>query len=329
MLISFFKSNNASAFIFIPFIAVAIWTFGYFYPSPLVAQNGMPLYNFILQLANNNQWVTISLGLLMIVSEAFLLNFIINENEILNRKFFLPGIFYILFMSSNKTVLCLHPLIFANLFILLAIQRLLNSYRKESAFSHVFDAAFLFSIASLFYLPSLVFFPLIAVALILLRPFNVREWLISLIGIVVPYIFIITFYFVENLNFYTFLKEKFSLVFHQANTNIVFFNSPYTITLCVGATIILLSFGKLFSNLQSGSQKAKKGAILLLWLFALSLVSILITTNALTDYFGAIAIPAAVFSANYASNVKKQWWIELLFLLFLLSVFINLALYYF
>lgn len=329
MLVSFFKSNNASAFIFIPFIAVAIWAFGYFYPSPLVVQNGMPLYEFMFQLVNHTKWFTITLGLLMIIVEAFFLNFIINENDILNRKYFLPGIFYILFMSSNKMVLCLHPLIFANLFILLAIQRLLNSYRKEKGFSHVFDAAFLFSIASLFYLPSIVFFPLIAVALILLRPFNIREWLISLIGIVVPYIFIVTFYFAKNLNFYTLIIEKFQLTFSPINTNIVFFNSPYGITICIGSVIILLSFGKLFSNLQSGSQKAKKGALLLLWLFSLSLVSILITTNAITDYFAAIAIPAAVFSANYASNVKKQWWIELLFLFFLLSIFINLALHYF
>ncbi|MEO6902095.1 MAG: DUF6427 family protein [Bacteroidia bacterium] len=329
MLVSFFKTNNASAFIFIPFIAFAIWAFGYLYPSPLVVHNGMPLYEFMAQLVNHTNWFPITFGLLMIIAEAFLLNFIINENEILNRKFFLPGIFYILFMSSNKMGLCLHPLIFANLFILLAIQRLLNSYRKDNAFSHVFDAAFLFSIASLFYLPSLVFFPLIAVALILLRPFNVREWLISLIGIVVPYTFIITFYFVKNINFYSILKEKFQLTFRQANTSIVFFNNPYTITLCIGAIIIILSFGKLFNNIQTGSQKAKKGTLLLLWLFGLSLFSILITTNSLTDYFAAIAIPAAVFSANYAGNVKKQWWIELLFLFFLLSIFINLALHYF
>jgi hypothetical protein len=329
MLISFFKSNNASAFIFIPFIALAIWAFGYFYPSSLGVQNGMPLYELIIQLVNQTKWVTITVGLIMIIAEAFLLNFIINENEILNKKFFLPGIFYILFMSSNKMVLYLHPLIFANLFILFGIQKLLNSYRKDKPFSQVFDAAFLFSIASLFYLPSLIFFPLLAVALILLRAFNIREWLISLIGILVPYIFVITFYFIENRNFYAFFKEKIHLTFRQANANIVFFNSPYSITLFIGLIIILLSFGKLFTNLQIGSQKAKKGALLLLWLFGLSMVSILITTNALTDYFRAVAIPAAVFSANYAGNVKKQWWIELLFLLFLLSIFINLTLHYF
>ena len=264
----------------------------------------------------------------MVIAEAFLLNFIINENEILNKKFFLPGIFYVLFMCSNNAALWLNPLIFANLFILFAIQRLLNAYRKEKAFSQVFDAAFLISVATLFYLPCIVIYPLLGVALLLLRPFNIREWIISLIGIIVPYIFVITFYFLKDIHFYTFIVNKLQLIFSQTNSNFAL-NNPYIVTLGIGITIILLSFGKLFSNLNNGSQKAKKGILLLLWLFMLSLISVFITTNAPLDYFGALAIPAAVFSANYANNVKKQWWIELLFLLFLLSVFVNLSLYYF
>src|SRR3954470_8328591 len=198
MFVSFFKSNNASAYIFIPVFALALWVFGFIHPVTIPAvKHAMPFYELLAGPVSNT-WVNIILSLLIIIAEAFFLNYIVNENEILTRPSFLPAVLYIIFMSSNKAMFILHPLVFGNFFLMVAIHRLLNSYRKEKAFSHFFDAGFLISIASLFYFPYIVFFPILAAALVVLRPFNWREWIISLAGIIVPYILVATIYYLRN-----------------------------------------------------------------------------------------------------------------------------------
>lgn len=322
MFIKFFKSNNASALLFLPAIAIVIWVFGFIHPTVLPVKHTMPLYELMAGSFINIPWLSCLIALILVVGEAFLLNFIVNENEVLSKQNYLPALFYIVFMSNNNAMLTLHPLLFGNLFLLLAIQKLLSSYRKDKAFSEAFDAGLLISIASLFYFPFAVFLPLLGIGLIILRPFNWREWLISFIGALIPYLFVITFYFLyDKLDylffdkmFYQFIRKKPSLDFPKT----------FYFMIGVGWLIVLFSIGKIIVGVGIGSQRTKKSIIFLVWFFFLSALSILVAPEISTKYFSAMAIPAAVFCSNYFANIKKEWWAEFLFLLLLSSLFVNL-----
>jgi hypothetical protein len=327
MFIRFFKSNNASALIFLPLFAIAIWAFGFIHPSIIPVKHSMPLYEMCGGLFSNILRLGTFFAMLLIIGEAFLLNYIVNENEVLSKQTNLSALFYVLFMSNNNDMLLLSPPLFANLFLLFALNKLLSSYRKDNAFSQSFDAGFLISIATLFYFPYVVFLPLLIVGLIIMRPFNWREWLISFIGASIPYIFVITFYFWnDKLDYLFFDKMFFSLI--REKTSQVFPKSFYFM-IGTGWTILLFSIGKLFQGVGIGSQKTKKSIILLVWFFFFSALSVLIAPEISTKYFSALAIPAAVFCANYFANIKKQWWAEFLFLLLLSSIFVNLIAHYF
>lgn len=322
MFIRFFKSNNASALIFLPLIAIAIWVFGFIHPTALPVKNAMPLYELIAGNFVNIPWLSCLIGLLLVIGEALLINFIVNENEVLSKQNYLPALFYIVFMSNNDAMLTLHPLLFGNLFLLFAIQKLLSSYRKDKAFSEAFDAGLLISTASLFYFPFAVFLPLLGIGLIILRPFNWREWFISFLGALIPYLFVCTFYFLYNQlynlfydkMFYQFIREKPSLDFPKS----------FYFMLGLGWLLILFSIGKIVLGVGIGSQRTKKSIIFLVWFFFLSALSMLVAPEISTKYFSAMAIPAAIFCANYFTNIKKEWWAEFLFLLMLCSLFVNL-----
>ena len=159
----------------------------------------MPLYEILAKPLNNFHYLATLIAFILIVCEAFLLNYIVNENEILTKPSFLPALFYIVFMSNDSTLLMLHPLLFANFFLLLAINKIISSYRKDNAFSNAFDAGILLSLSTLFYFPCIVFLPILGIGFILFRPFNWREWIISFIGILLPYSFVFTYYFWNNL----------------------------------------------------------------------------------------------------------------------------------
>lgn len=322
MFIRFFKSNNASALLFLPLIAIVIWVFGFIHPIILPVKHSMPLYELIAGIFINIPWLSTLIGLSLVIGEAFLLNFIVNENEVLEKQNYLPALFYIVFMSNNDAMLTLHPLLFGNLFVLLALHKLLSSYRKDNAFSQAFDAGFLISIATLFYFPFVVFLPLLGVGLIIMRPFNWREWIISFFGAAIPYLFVITFYFWNDRLDYLFYDKMFYQFIREKP--ILDFPKTFYFMLGIGWTVILFSIFKIIVGVGIGSQRTKKSIILFVWFLFFSALSILIAPEISTKYFSALAIPSAIFCANYFTHIKKEWWAEFLFILLLASLFVNL-----
>jgi hypothetical protein len=327
MLIRPFRSNHPSAFIFLPLLAVAIWIAGFTEPLVLPVKHTMPLYELIASPLLTMPWLGTTLALLLVVGEAFLLNYIINENEVLPKQSFLPALFYILLISNNNAMLSLHPLLPANLFLLFGINRLMCSYRKDHAFSHAFDAGFLFAIASLFYFPYAVFFPLLGVALLIMRPFIWREWLISFFGVLIPYIFTTVVYFwKEELDYLYYDKIFFPIIRQPLRVTLP---PEFYVLAALGCLIFLLALSRVLTGVGSGPQKTKKGIVLLVWVFIFAGAGIFISPELSTRYFSALAIPGAVFYAYYFLTMKKDWLAELLCLLFVGTLTVNLVLHYF
>lgn len=321
MLIRFFKHNNPSSFILLPLFALVLWIIGFFSAQSGGLTYHMPLYETIAKPLNNIHFIGTLIAFLLIISGAFLLNFIVNKYEILTKPSFLPALFYIVFMSMDNVMLTLHPFVFTNIFIMLAVYKLVSSYQKDTAFSNAFDAGILLSVSTLFYFPSIVFIPLLSIGFILFRPFNWREWIISLLGILVPYIFLFSYYFLNDtpdnwrniIAFFPDLPEQ---------PKPVISNSFYFM-LGICMLIILFSFKKLFVGFNEASQRNKKGISLLLWFSSFALLSLFIAPRVSIQNYSALAIPSSVFCANYFLKIKKQWWGELLFLLLLASIFIH------
>ena len=327
MLIRFFKNNNPASFILLPLFALGLWLVGFFSRQDTVTKYSMPFYEFIAKPLNSIHFIGIIIALILIIGEAFLLNYIVNENEILSKPSFLPALFYIVFMSNDNRMLMLYPMLFANFFILLGIHKLISSYRKDVAFSNAFDAGILFSLATLFYFPCIVFLFLLGIGFVLFRPFNWREWVISVFGILMPYLFVIAYYFWNDM----FSKSQISEMFLPSlrNESKLDFSQHFYFILMIGWVLVLFSFGKLFTGSGEVSQKSKKSMLFLLWFSLFALLSVLFTVKISIHSFSALAIPSSVFCADYFLKIKKKWWAELLFLILLLSIIINQLLNYF
>lgn len=325
MLVGFFKNNNPVSYIVLPLFALVLWAAAFFV-SHEAWDRGMPFYNAVISWFSGSGGVSAVIACLLMISEAFLLNFIVNENEILTKPSFLPALLYILFMSSDIAQLTLYPLLFANFFILLAIHKLVSSYRKDTAFPNSFDAGLLLSTATLFYFPCVVFFPLLYVGFVLFRPFNWREWVIALIGLVVPYTFVFTYYFWNDMLSHLW---DIKLFYPHPQRSHLATSEGFYVMLGAAFLLIFLSFGKLFTGFSEASQKNKKGIQLLMWLTALALLSMFLTPEITLRNFSVLAIPAAVFCSNYFLKMKRTPWGEVLFLMLLIAVVINHVLGYF
>lgn len=245
------------------------------------------------------------LAYVSVVLTGFLYNYIINEHEFLPKRTYLPGLFYCVLMSSSPALFQYHPVIFANLFITLMFNSLLNTYRQTLAFKSVFEAGLFLGIASLFYFPVALLFPLLLVSLVVFRPFIWKEWLIIVLGFVFPYLYVLTYYFWNN-SIALFWQDKVLYpIFYGSHDWHFFIENRPVLWMLLGFT--LLALVRLSTTFDTQKLKAKKGFTILFWMLPVSCLTILISPAISMLSLSVVAVPAAVIIANYFFTIKKEW----------------------
>ncbi|MGE0635242.1 MAG: DUF6427 family protein [Bacteroidia bacterium] len=321
MFIRFFKTNQPASLIALPLFAVLLWLVSWIQPQVSSGVFAMPFFQFFSFLSSVPVLSEL-VAFALVLTQSFYLNYIINKHDLREsreRTNFLTALFGILLLSLFPAFRTLLPQHFSAIFLLLLLDRVFDSYRKDSAFSNCFDAGFFASIASLFYLPSAVFFFLVWAGFVVLRPFNWREWVISFLGFIIPWVIVISYYF---------WFDRLSDFFEQQIT--VWFSASYfDFDKPEHAELILIFSGILFfpalmnflKMMSSGKVKTNKFLLLFLWFLLIAVVSAFVFPVASYTHFTLAAIPLAVIVANWFLSLKKAWIAESLFLI-LLGAFI-------
>lgn len=320
MFISTFKNNQPFSIVLLSVMMIALWIPAFHNNLPIPYNNTMPLYEFYARGANNLPYIHNIIALVLVVSESILLNYILNKFEIMAKKTAMPAIFYCLLMSCCKSLTHFYPLLFSNFFILLALFKIGLSYRVDEAFSSIFDASFFIAIASLFYFPSIIIYPLIWVTLIVIRPFIWREWLISLVGLFLPYLFVVVYYFwTDKVNFLLYDK-----IFFPSSDSLLTLSNQRATFLAVAAILLLLlilSVVHLLKGWPVNTILSRNFLVVLFWLLGLSILSYTMAPVFNITYLAIAAIPLAVFIANFFLMTKYKWTSELIFILFITALF--------
>lgn len=321
MITSLFRSNQPFALFLLPLITVALWLPALLNPQPLAFEHTMPLFELMCRWLSDLPLMAEVAAIVLVLTGAFLLNFLVGNHEVLPRQSYLPALCYAVLMSCTPPQLSLNPLLFANIFLMLAINKLLNTYRHDTAFGQVFDAGFFIAVGALFYFPSIVLFPVVWVGLAVLRPFIWREWIISLTGLIVPFLFAAVYYFWYDQLHYLW-EDK--ILYPILNRFFQFRLTPSFIALLVVlGWIFLLSAGKLVTGIRVSKLKTKNSLLVLVWLSFFSAVSMLLAPTVSVTYYSFLAVPLAIFFANYLLLVKRQWWGELVFWLLIAAIAFN------
>ncbi|MDQ3192833.1 MAG: DUF6427 family protein [Bacteroidota bacterium] len=324
MLISFFKPNQPATLIAaLPILALLLWIPGFIkYPFPITFENTMPLYDGLVYFTSKVPYLSNLISLLLVYIQALFLNKIINDNEMLKPRTNLPALMYIVIMSCITELQMMHPVIFANLFVLFAVQRISKVYLQKTVYSHMFDAGTLIAVASFFYFPAIVFFLFIWGSLIVTRTFIWREYIIALIGLLLPYIFIATFYYWKG-QLFNLIQEKFSSDLNPANIvlpELIPTDYALVVSLLILFGLSLLTMFKIISNNVLRIQYLLKGLVLLLFT---GIAAILFDNSRNLQTIALAAIPFAVFTGNYFLHLKRKWLAELILIGLLGFIIVN------
>jgi len=135
-------------------------------------------------------------GLMLL--QAYLLTVFINNNRLMAKANFLPGIAYILTTSLLPDFNRLSsPLIVSTLFLLIFII-LFSAHNDKTTRGDIYNAGLILGLAGLLFPPALIFIVWIYIALATLRPFKLNEWVVVLIGVVTPYYFLAIFLYLAD-----------------------------------------------------------------------------------------------------------------------------------
>jgi hypothetical protein len=278
----------------------------------------MPFYGLLSGLIGTHPIPGIISSLILVGLMAFL---IVNLNTVLffiNERSFLPALFYILLSGLLPQYQLLNPAIIAAVFLMLAIRRIMESYRIQGTAYNFFDAGILIATGSLFY-ANLIWFGLILFAgIALLRPWNLKEVVLSVLGLLTPYLLTIGFYYVAGADiegFFTLLN--YNLFGMQAQ----FAFSPLVIVgLILTGLLTFASIAHLFTMINSKKIQSRKTFILLLWVFIVSIVMYLIIPAVSVEILWITAIPVSYFLSHYFLFLRRKLLSEILFTLFLVLI---------
>ena len=324
MLIGFIKHNRAVSIVLLPIALVALWFYGFLNPVIPLTEHSAPLYKLLISWIRDYPFLITLLSFVLILCEALLINHIVEKNEIIDTTTYLPALVYIVLMSLQPEMFSLHPIIIANLFILLALHKLMQTYRKETAYSESFDTGFYISLACLFYIPSLVFVLLLWFGLIIIRPFIWREWAISFIGIIIPWLYLVFIYFWgEKLDMLQYDALYYTLIVPGKSFSMAGFSFPDYLQMGVLLASAFFTAGRFLRDFRKGTVRLKNNLILILYFFLFSVISIILAPQYSISYLSFLSIPFSVLFSAYLLFTKRQWIAEVLFLLLILSVFAN------
>ncbi|MDP4267111.1 MAG: DUF6427 family protein [Bacteroidota bacterium] len=319
MIIRLFKSNH---YILIVALAIIAILMKYYATAVSSCMNNiiiMPGFSFFNVLIGNSGMVSGIAVISLILIESLLLNSLVYNAQLIKKDTYVPALIYIVLMCSTNEMMVFNPVLFSNLFLIIALKGIFRIYDESLTDKYIFETSFIVAVSSLFYFPSLIFILLIYISFVVYSLYSLRRWMIALIGLITPYLYVFTYYYLFNkLN--PFIVGRILPNF-RLEVSKIHFNFSWGAFSVILISIIILgySFFRYLGKMNEGVIKVRKFKVVIVWFLLLSLFWFLFAKNHIMQ-FSMVVIPSVVFISDLFLSIKKNWFAETLFLLVILTI---------
>lgn len=301
MLLRIFKGTGPDVIMFILIITALLWTGSFIHPtaSSLSGYNTepMPLFGLLLKVTGKIPLINVISAFLMVLFISVLLVNFNTSGFFISERTFLPALFYVFFSGFFPGQQSLNPVLPAAIFLILAIRKIMDSYKIQYTAYSFFDAGLLISTGSLFYAGFVWFGLLLMIGILILRTGNIREIIISLLGLITPWFIAFGLYYVSGRDPGTLLSSlTYNLFSRPAQVNL----SGIAIAVVVITGIILLiSIVFLLSVINTKKIKSRKTFRLFIWAFLITGVIFFFIRPGSIELFWLAGVPASYFLSHY------------------------------
>jgi hypothetical protein len=250
----------------------------------------------------------------------FLLNRLNNAYGFISNRIYFSILFFGLIFWGIIQTPSISPALLSSIFFMLILSKLIQSFQSNTLAYQFFDAGLLLAASALLYFHSLYYLVVVYIAFTLFRPFNWRELLFPIAGIIVIYLGVISVgYLINSDDIFLAVKATSSYSNNFAILELsrfsIFFLSILFINIVISSVYI--------SRVLMGKKiLPRRIFILFLWIFVITLFSYF-ALNIDRNHLIFAAIPAAYLLSNYFSNCKKSVFNEALFDILFISAIIQ------
>ncbi len=305
-MIRFFKTLQPATLFFVPLVILAFWIRNIFHANPVTDNNSLPLWDVAASFFSVFPSAVNFLILSALISfQAIYLNLMINRHEVIYKNTFLPSFMFAVLISSTPSFMQFHPVHLVNLLMLFILNRAFTLFKNDSPVSALFDCGFLSGIAALIYFPAVIILPFLLITLIILRPFKIKEWLITIIGIILPYFFLSVFLF-WNHNIAGFWKLYIGM-FYDLSPHLTIQPYPAVTVLCIYLLVLLVySLVKLRLNYRKNIIRTRSNEQVIFLLLITGAGWLLLSEKIDIIHFGFLMIPLSIFCSYLFISAGKR-----------------------
>jgi hypothetical protein len=248
--------------------------------------------------------------------QAMVLTRFINSQRMMTRTNYLPGMAYLLITSLLPEWNYFSAPLLINSILLFVLSWLFGIYNQPNAKGAIFNIGLALGIAGFLFVSSLTFVIWVFLAMAVMRPFRLNEWLIGILGITTP------FYFYA---IYIFIKQKWSWEAFLPKISIGVPSLEQTAWLAVSVFLLMVPFlvGGYYvqDNLRRMLINVRKGwSLLLLYLLTALLLPFVNTSDTFENWVMAMVPMAAFHGCTYLYSTWRPFphilfWITAAFII--------------
>jgi hypothetical protein len=322
MLIKFFRSSFIVQYFVLMIVTAALWIPGFIASPglPVGPELITPFYNLAHYLLRMLDAASPAVGIAITIISALTLNNILVFHDLIPKNNLMPAFLFTIFMGSNPHTLCSYPVMLAMPLFTWFLHTIFKMNDEPENYMEVFNASILVSVISMIYPPAIILFLFVWITLLVYGIFNGRNLLISLIAVILPFVYLFLYFFWTDqvpgaLNAY---QDYFGKVFDfQTNKEIL--------QLFIWGIFVLLmlipAFMKISGSMSTSNINFRKKMSATTWLMVFCLPLIIFQGD--VNLNSLIFLPASVMVAHYYQLYKKSWVNETGLLVFLLLLILN------
>lgn len=250
-----------------------------------------------------------------------ILHFIVVKNGLSQQNNIELLVVALFFLAVPQSFVSL-KLIVSNVFILLALRRMISVRSKKEIIKKLFDSGFLIGLASVFYFWSILFFPLIIISLLFFSESKAKYYFIPVLGIATLIIILSAISVIFYDNIFSIFPQRIDFSFNY---------TAYNSFQLIGAITILLSFGLWSSVFYLADIKKKMRSYrpsykIMFVACMLASAIIIITPNKNGNELLFLFAPLSVIIMNYIETITDNWFKNTFLLLLIIAPIVLLVL---
>jgi hypothetical protein len=312
MLYRTLHNNSFTAFILVPSIILLFWVRVFLFDGvqPISFDGfSMPLWEWLVRpVFGQSTFGAALFSYVLVVMNAFTVNRLVGRYGLLGQQSVLPALFYGLLVSGFLPVQQLNAVWVFSFFFLLAIERIMGATGSSRKEARCLDSSLLFGIGSLMYAKGLYLYPLILVAIGVLRLLSVRTFFAGLIGLLLPFLLSAGYFFIfgRTQEFLVYI-----LLNLLSNTGQFSHNLASQIYLPLMVLLTLAGMLNVFRYLSVQKIITRKHFRVIIW------ITFLTSAACLTPFFSVeiaplVAIGPSIVIAFWVDKISSKLWSDLL-----------------